>query len=227
MPTIDHNNQPSIPGTPAPMAPAIGAARVDASIPPKTAAVDPTAQELAKTIAASGLTASELEKQIEEVLRKAIARRKAAVAPVEPDWSKMTEREAMSMAIHIPVIEHEIPDYMNVRLKDTEYEVVWANRDQRRIGQLQAEGYEFFKPGMEASDFKLPLAFDSEGMYTYADVVCMRVHKRILYGKRRKALQVSLNQLSNRNRPPRARVKDTFELSEAVGAGIGSFYDSL
>lgn len=226
MPEIKHEGQPSITGAPVPMA-SKEAARTDASIPPKSTTVDPVAQELAKTISASGLTASELERQIEEVLKKAIAKRRASAAPVEPDWSNITEAQAMSMAIHIPVIEHEIPDYMNVKLKDTEFEVVWASRDQRRLGQLAAEGYEFFKPGMEASDFKLPLQFDSEGMYIYADVVCMRVHKRILYGKRRKALQVSLNQLSNRNRPPRARVKDTFELSEAVGAGVGSFYDSL
>jgi hypothetical protein len=77
-------------------------------------------------------------------------------------------------------------------------------------------------------DFKLPLIFDSEGMYTYIDVVAMRVHKRILYGKRRKALQVSLDQLANRNRPPRVRVKDSYNLSEPFTPGTGqSLYSDI
>jgi hypothetical protein len=117
---------------------------------------------------------------------------------------------------------------MNMKLKDTEYEVVWASRDQRRLGQLLAEGYELLKEEHVAPDFKAPLAFGSDGQYVYVDVIAMRVHKRILYGKRRRALQVSLNQLLNRNRPPRVRIKDTFELEQEVGPGaFGQLYDPM
>jgi hypothetical protein len=59
------------------------------------------------------------------------------------------------------------------------------------------------------------------------DVVAMRVHKRILLGKRRAALQVSLNQLSNRNRPPRVKVKGTYDLMEEVNPAVGEFYESI
>jgi hypothetical protein len=102
---------------------------------------------------------------------------------------------------------------MNMKLKDQAYEVVWASKDQRRLGQLKAEGYEMLREEHVDPHFKLPLQFNSEGFYEYVDVVAMRVHKRILYGKRRKTLDISLRQLKNTNRIPQQRLKGTYELS--------------
>ena len=144
---------------------------------------------------------------VADILAKKKLERKAAVEPKEPDWSKITEAEAYEPNVYIPVIEHEIPDYMNILLKDSEYEAVWASRDQRRLGQLLAEGYEFIKPEHMATGFKLPLRFDSEKMYIYQDVVAMRVHKRILYGKRRRALEISLGQLRRRGADSKIKAK--------------------
>jgi|SRR5271157_779166 len=170
------------------------------------------------------ISATELEKAVAAVLAKNRHAAVEAAKPKEPDWSKLTEQDAYNTALYIPVIEHELPDYMNMKLKDTEYEVVWASRDQRRIGQLQAEGYEFLKPEHVSPNFKLPLLFDSEGLYRYQDVVAMRVHKRILYSKRRKGLEVSQRQLRNNHRPPSTRVQNTFELGESPNPDFGSLY---
>jgi len=52
----------------------------------------------------------------------------------------------------------------------------------------------------------------------------MRVHKRILYGKRRKGLAISQAQLRNNHRPPTTRIKDTFELGESPNPDFGSLY---
>ena len=101
---------------------------------------------------------AEFEKQIDAVLAKRAADRKEAAQPKEPDWSTLSEKEAMSTAIYIPMIEHDVPDYMNMMLKDTEYECVWASKDQRRLGQLVAEGYEFLKLEHVHPQFKVPLA---------------------------------------------------------------------
>jgi hypothetical protein len=160
-----------------------------------------------------------LEKAVKAVLAKnkaAEAANSAVPAPRAVDWSKVTEKDITNALIDIPVIEHEIPDYMNMMLKDQEYVAVWASKDQRRIGQLKAEGYEFLKPEHVHPDFKLPLIFDSEGLYRYVDVVCMRVHKRILFGKRKRALLLSIQQLKNTKRPPRAKVKNAYKLEDPI-----------
>lgn len=187
MPEINHKEQPSIP----PMATA----------QPKQASTF----DVAKAFSGAGIDADTLEQKIKEVLAKNKAERVAAAKPEEPDWAAMTEQDAMNPAQYIPVIEHDIPDYMNIKLADSEYEVVWSNRDQRRVGQLMAEGYELLKKEHVAKDFSLPLLFNSEGLYVYQDVIALRVHKRILYSKRRRALDITKNQLKNTSKPPKSR----------------------
>jgi hypothetical protein len=172
-------------------------------------------------------TEDELAAKIKEVLAAQVHSAREAAKPKEPNWATTTERDVYNQDVYIPAIEHEVPDYMNIQLADPEYMVVWASQDQRRLGQLFATGYEMLKPEHVAKHFKLPLKFDSENTYRYMDVVAMRVHKRILLGKRRAALQVSLNQLSNRNRPPRVKVKGTYDLMEEVNPAVGEFYESI
>jgi hypothetical protein len=178
MPEITHKDQPSIP------APAV-----------------------AKAVADAGVTTSDLEKQVKAILAQRHKEAVIAAAPKEPDWATLTEAQAMNAATYIPVIEHDIPDYMNIKLKDTEYIPVWASRDQRRLGQLLAEGYEFITEGMMAEGFKIPLLFNSDKQYVYQDVIAMRVHKRISFSKARRALEVSKKQLQNNNRIPKTKVQ--------------------
>jgi hypothetical protein len=203
MPEVKHTGQPSI--------------AAPASVQnPEPQTLEQKAAAVASVVTDKNIKPEDLENAIISVLRKQKAAAVEAAKPKEPDWSQLTEAQAMTQDVYIPVIEHEVPDYMNMRLKDPEYEVVWASKDQRRLGQLMAMGYSFLEKNDVHPDFVLPLLFDSEGRYTYVDVVAMKVHKRILYGKRRKALQVSLNQLSNRRRPPRVRIKDSYDLTEPV-----------
>jgi hypothetical protein len=196
MPEINHKDQPSIPVTVAqqPVPQTVGEA-----VPVgKTVAPPPVITEDAKLragLASSGLTEDKITELIQNILHK---NRKAAVEaakPKEPNWATITERDAYSPGVFIPSIDHEIPDYMNMKLKNPEYEVVWASRDQRRVGQLKAEGYEFLRETDVHPDFKKPLLFDSEGLYLYMDTVAMIVHKRILYGKRRRVINQTHDQI--------------------------------
>ncbi|MDR3392436.1 MAG: hypothetical protein P4L77_11965 [Sulfuriferula sp.] len=233
MPEVNHKDQPSIPVTAAikaaAPAPVVEAAPIPAAKP--TVTEDPSVK-LAKALSDAGITNETLEQQIEAILKRKKVERKEALTPKEPDWSKITEAEAYKPDVYIPVIEHDIPDYMNIELKDNEYEAVWASRDQRRLGQLQAEGYEFIQKEHFAAGFHIPLIFDSEGLYLYQDVVAMRVHKRILYGKRRRALEISLNQLKRRGADARIKAKlskliaeDPF-LERALDSERMGFYDT-
>lgn len=216
MPEVNHKNEPSI-----------------SAPPPIQATPKETISAQAKAISSldtSNITQEQLEAAIRAVLMKNQIAAVEASKPKEPNWATLTEQQAYDPAVYVPCIDHEITNYMNIQIADPEYDVVWAKRDQRRIGQKMAEGYELLKPEHLHKDFKIPLKFDSEGMYIYEDVVAMRVHKRILYGRRRKALQVSLNQLSNRKRPPRVKRENTFDQVEEVAlpyAGKMSYYSEI
>ena len=181
-----------------------------------------------KPVTPPGVSATDLQKAVETALKNLQAKRAEAAKPVEPNWATVTEADVANFAINIPIHDHEIPAYMDIQLKDPEYMVVWAAQDQRRISQLQAEGYEFLKPEHMHPDFKVPLKFNSEGIYHYEDVIAMRVHKRILLGKRRKMLELSTSQLKNNRRPPSSRMKDTLELFEVpTKPEVGDFYEPV
>ena len=175
----------------------------------------PSSSDLSAVLVSKGVSAETLEDIIRNVLDKRKAETVQKLTPKEPDYRYLSEADAVNSAVYIPVIEHDLPDYMNVRLKDDEYIPIWVNKDQRQLGAKQAEGFEFLRKEDLASDFVAPLKFNSEGMYEYQDVVCMRVHKRIRFAKLRKFNEISKNQL----KPAQAQENAKASLMEKVILG--------
>ena len=195
-------------------------------------AATPTPTAPAPSPAVPTLTQEQIDEAINRILNLKKKEKSAASTPPSIDWSKVSEREALdiSNSLSIPVIEHEVPAYMDIRLADPEYECVWANRDQRRIGQLLAEGYEPLKKEHIAPSFPLPLKFDSEGLYVYQDVIALRVHKSILYGKRRRVVEQSYSQLRGPQALAKAKLAKSItsdpHLEEAFESGSIGYYDT-
>lgn len=186
-------------------------AQVAASIPPPPS----TPSSVASTLAAQGVSPETLEDVIRGILDKRKAEKISELTPKEPDYRSLSEKDIYNAGIYIPVIQHDIPEYMYVELKDDEYIAIWVNRDQRRVGAVQAEGFEFVKAEHLKQGWIAPLKFDSEGLYVYQDVVCMRVHKRIRYAKLRKFYEMSKNQL----KPAQAQENAKATLMEKVILG--------
>lgn len=174
-----------------------------------------TRANVASSLASLGVSPDTLEDVIKKILDQ---RKEAAIqqlSPKEPDYKTLKEEDIINPAIYIPVIEHDLPEYLHVELKDDEYVAVWVNRDQRQLGAKQAEGFEPLKKEHIHPSFITPLKFDSEGLYVYQDVVCMRVHKRIRFAKLRKYYEISKNQL----KPAQAQENAKSTLMEKVILG--------
>lgn len=97
--------------------------------------------------------------------------------PIEIDWTKITEKDAYDLSIPIQAISFEVPSYMDVSLRDKNWEARWVNVNPARQGPMRLVG---FIPVKE-EDLDKPLALsihkDAEGHYKYIDVILMRVHK--------------------------------------------------
>jgi hypothetical protein len=187
---------------------------------------NPEAAKIATAVVDPTKSADELAKAVANVLKDMKAAKVAAASPVAPNWATMTEAEAMQASTYIPAIDHELPDYLNVELKDPEYMPVWGHKDQRRLGALQAMGYELLKPEHIHPNFKEVLKFSSEGMLEWEDVVCLRVHKSILFAKRKKVIELSKKQLSNTSRPPRTKSPGKYELEDELDLGGLELYNA-
>ena len=95
----------------------------------------------------------------------------------EIDWTKVTEESVADLNYYIPVIEHELPSYMETHLADDNYVARWVNRSPKRLGPLMAQGYEYVTPEHWDKNFPLILSFNGEGHLVMDDVVLLRVHK--------------------------------------------------
>lgn len=174
-----------------------------------------TRANVASSLASLGVSPDTLEDVIKKILDQRKTEAVAKLAPKEPDYRTLKEEDILNPAIYIPVIEHDLPEYMHVELKDDEYVAVWVNRDQRQLGAKLAEGFELLKKEHLHPNYMVPLKFNSEGLYEYQDVVCMRVHKRIRFAKLRKYYEISKNQL----RPAQAQENAKSTLMEKVILG--------
>ena len=152
-----------------------------------------TAQQQA-TVAPKPVSAAaptpDLQKLMQEVLdlKKAVEakdkQRAQAIAnakPPEIDWSKIEEKDIIDLSIDIPVIEQEIPSYLDVKLLDKNYISRWINTVPQRLGVCLAEGYSYVTKEDMDPRYPIFLAFDTSGHYSCGDVVALKILKSRYY----------------------------------------------
>jgi hypothetical protein len=116
--------------------------------------------------------------------------------PVKPiDWSKAKEADIFDMDVPIEVVGHELPDYMKVELKDSNFVPRWVQKMSRRLGPMKAKGYTFVKPEEIEGELNIAIEADENGVFRHDDVILMKIEKRTYYGMLRrnhmKALQMT------------------------------------
>lgn len=105
------------------------------------------------------------------------------VSAADIDWSKVTDKQIAELDFPIPVIEHELPDYMNVHLADNNYIAKWIHKLPSHLGTMKASGYDFITESDWDNNFPKVLAFNSEGHLAIEDVVACKIHKSRYFGK--------------------------------------------
>ena len=107
----------------------------------------------------------------------------------EIDWSKIQEKDVFDLSVPIPVVTQDLPQYMDVHLKDSSCVARWTHKFGPNIGPRLASGYRFMTKEDWDSRFPLPLTFDAEGHYSCGDVVALVVAKAIYYPALRRNYQ--------------------------------------
>jgi hypothetical protein len=145
--------------------------------------------------------------QMEEFTRRVAAETRRlnaedAAKPVAPkyvtDFSNISEKDIWDLRVPIEAINHEIPEFLTVKLTDKNYEPRWIQTNSRRMGQVHAEGWKYVTQEDLAEDLKIQTADDASGHFVYADVVLMKIPKAKLYARYRanflKSLAVTKSQ---------------------------------
>lgn len=169
-------------------------------IPTPKAQPKPTIQEVAD--AAARMSNDDLAKLTEMVASQLAAKasqpdKKSAVPRYITDFSNLSEASIYDMSIPIQAISHEIPDFLNVKLRDKNFEARWIQTNSRRLGQAIAEGFTYITKEELAENLQVHVTPDASGHFVYADVVLMKLPKEKLYARIRSNFIKSLNTTKN------------------------------
>jgi hypothetical protein len=146
------------------------------------------------------------------------------------DWSKVTEKDIFEMDFPLEVIEQEVPEYMNVYLKDNNMVARWCHKSERHLGTRIAQGYDFVKESDWDENKPQILKFNSEGHLTCEDVVAMKISKMRYYSSL-KRVQLKSTQLKNVNNFNKVKgalnqsMSNIRGMENAVNRGAMTFYD--
>lgn len=114
---------------------------------------------------------------------------KAKVQPHKPqyvtDFKTLREDSIFDLNIPIQAIDHQIPEYLNVTLKDSNYEPRWIQTSSKRLGQARAQGWSYVTKEDLGAELGVEIEADSAGHFVYIDTVLMKMTKQKLYSQLR------------------------------------------
>lgn len=112
---------------------------------------------------------------------------RAAVAERKPvDWNKIVERDIFDLNCPIDIVDHQMPDYMNVEAVDSNFVLRWVQKMPRRLGPMKAMGYQFCVKEDIKGELNIAIEENVNGQFAFDDVILMKIEKRLYYGMLRK-----------------------------------------
>lgn len=145
------------------------------------------------------------------------------------DWTKVTEAQVFDLSFPIPVIEHELPDYMNIHLRDQNNIARWVHHMPRHLGSQLASGYSYITKEDWDENFPLVLQFNTEGHLIYDDVVALKIDKRRYFSALRRT-HVKSTQIGNIAGMHKVKgamnqaIQNNPRMEAAIGRGAMAFY---
>jgi hypothetical protein len=143
------------------------------------------------------------------------------------DFNKLSEQDIFDLNIPIEVIDHDMPDYVKVELKDKSYVARWVNKNPRRLGPMKARGWDYVVPEDLATKLKIDLSVDENGQFRFDDVILMKCEKMRYFGMLRANHERALLQVNPKehHKVEKARVQNDLSTT-ADGAGAYQKYTS-
>lgn len=140
-----------------------------------------------------------LEDTLKEILKgqNGVKLGKVPDKPVDLDFTKISESDVYDLTVPILAIDHGVPDYLNVELKDKNYTSRWVHKTPRRLGPMKAMGWTpVSKEDIENIE-ALKDTMDENGFFRYDDVILMKIPKMKYFGLLRRNYERTRNQVSS------------------------------
>jgi hypothetical protein len=109
-----------------------------------------------------------------------------SVTPIT-DFSKMSLSDVYDLSIPIEAKPFMSADVLTIKLKDTNYEARWVNKNPQRLGEMIGKGFTFITDTDLVEADGVQTGKDAEGHYSFNDVVAMKIDKATYFAALRAA----------------------------------------
>jgi hypothetical protein len=174
--------------------------RAAATPQPQPQEKKPSTEQIADAV--SNMSDEDLAKLTSRVQEQLAAKasqpdKKSASPRYITDFSNVSERDVFNLDVPIQAFSHELPDFLTVKLVDSNFEARWIQTNSRRLGQAIAEGFTYVTNAELAGALQVYVTPDASGHFVYADVVLMKLPKAKLYARLRSNFIRSLSVTKN------------------------------
>lgn len=109
-----------------------------------------------------------------------------SVTPIT-DFSKLSLADVYDLSIPIEAKPFMSADVLSIKLKDTNYEARWVNKNPQRLGEMIGKGFTYITNEDLIAVEGIQTAKDAEGHYCFNDVVAMKIDKSTYFAALRAA----------------------------------------
>lgn len=97
------------------------------------------------------------------------------------DFSKLTMDDIYDLNVPIEAKAFMSADVLAIKLKDSNYEARWVNKNPQRLGDMIAKGFTYISSKDLVNNDAIQTSLDAQGHYCFNDVVAMKIDKATYY----------------------------------------------
>jgi hypothetical protein len=126
------------------------------------------------------------------------------------DFSVLHEQNVFDLNTPIQAIDHQIPEYLDIKLKDGNFSPRWIQTSSKNLGTRRSQGWSYITQEDLAEGLKVEIEPDSSGHFVYIDTVAMKIPKAKLYSQLRSNYlrAIQLTQQSKLHERMKAAIED-------------------
>jgi hypothetical protein len=131
------------------------------------------------------------------------------------DFSVLHEQNVFDLNTPIQAIDHQIPEYLDIKLKDPNFAPRWIQTSSKNLGTKRSQGWAYITADDLAEELKVEIEEDSSGHYVYIDTVAMMIPKAKLYSQLRSNYlrAIQLTQQSKLHEKMKAAIEDEISMA--------------
>lgn len=175
----------------------------------------------AQVIAISKLVEQETRKAVENATFDSSMAGQVVPKRVVPitDFSKLSLADVYDLSIPIEAKPFMSADVLAIKLKDTNYEARWVNKNPQRLGEMIAKGFTYICEDDIINADGIQTGVDAEDHYSFNDVVAMKIDKATYYRALRAAHERAVMTTDQSNSRKRAANQANSYMQKESGVG--------